>query len=71
MHHLTQKLTLTDSEKNKNLVIIPFQSSGIFRVEHGTLLVENYSPNQWQHCLKLDLIKNKRDCLKTKLKFSI
>ena len=44
-NYLLQKLTLTDSEKNKNLERIPFQSSNICRVEHCTLLSENSLQN--------------------------
>ena len=62
-HHLSQKLTLTDSEKNKNLAIIPFQGN--------TLLLENYSRNQCQYyCLEYDLIKNRRNLQKQKRIFS-
>ena len=44
-NYLLQKLTLTDSEKNKNLERIPFQNSDVCRVEHCSLLTENSSQN--------------------------
>ena len=41
----------------ENLAILPFQNS--------TLLIQNYSQNQWNYlqnqCLKYDLIKNRRN----------
>ena len=47
-----------NSEKNENLIIIPFQSS--------TLLIENYSQNRCHYCLKYDLIKKRRNHQKQK-----
>ena len=47
-----------NSEKNENLAIIPFQSS--------TLLIENYSQNQFHYCLKYDLIRKRRNHQKQK-----
>ena len=35
---------------------MPFQSSA--------LLMENYSHNHWQYCLKYDLNKSRRNCQK-------
>ena len=50
----------------ENVVILPLQSS--------TLLIENYSQNQWNYlqnqCLKYDLIKNRRNRQKQKRLFS-
>ena len=43
------------------MAIIPFQSS--------TLLIENYSQNQCQYCLKYDLNKSRRNRKKQKTDF--
>ena len=59
--------------KNKTLAKLSFHSSTICRVEYCTSLIENFSQNQGQHCLKqqAELSKTKTDSFPAKLKTPI